>query len=662
MNKRQSKILKVLYNINDFMTFAQIAEQMEVSVKTVRNDIALIKDFLAAQSAGRIETKPHVGVRLNITEEQWKSLSGSAAGEDGEDREISFFIIKSLMKDGTLTAQKLAERYFIGRTRLEKILGGVSEWFFNRHILFERRRGRGISIRYSEFNYRMAMLEFYREFTPELEKLSGAPCPRDLLAADEDYRALCAALYGFNPDKAAKAITETEEKFGLSFNYTSGINLLFLISLCILRNRNGIEPNMPNVLRHPTDGESGKLFADSLANRLEEKYDVRISENERRFIVFCVDISEINSFADDDSRRNFEAANIELCRFTVKAVSLISEIAGIDLREDRFFVKQLFLQFKASISRLRYGIVCNNLLLTRIKTKYPNMMAIAWFMENLFQKELKLEVNEHEVGFFALHIGGAIERQLSQLTACIVCDYGIGISQILKEKITRSIPDIKITSVFSGRDMHMIRNEDCDFVIATTPLDGYRLNHNIVTIGHLLDENDIGILEEHIKRLRSSRRGSVGKIRPRTGLFNTELIFPKVRTADKGSLLKMMCSRMEALGYVTGDFEKSVAEREKTAPTDIGSGFAIPHGLGEYVNHSVAAFASLEHPIEWVENGEPVDIVLLIAFDPDENEEVRQNIMGFYKSVVSFMEDAEACKNLRLQSDREEIIKIFELW
>lgn len=128
------------------------------------------------------------------------------------------------MKDGTLTAQKLAERYFIGRTQLEKVLDGVADWFFNRHILFERRRGRGISIRYSEFNYRMAMLKFCSEFTPELEGLANVSAPQHLGIAERDYKAICAALGGFAPDKVAESIIKTEEEFGLSFNYTSGIN------------------------------------------------------------------------------------------------------------------------------------------------------------------------------------------------------------------------------------------------------------------------------------------------------------------------------------------------------------------------------------------------------------------------------------------------------
>ena len=58
-----------------------------------------------------------------------------------------FFIIRSLMKKSTLTAQRLSEKYYIGRTQLDKILEKISEWFSENHILFEVRRSKGISIK-----------------------------------------------------------------------------------------------------------------------------------------------------------------------------------------------------------------------------------------------------------------------------------------------------------------------------------------------------------------------------------------------------------------------------------------------------------------------------------------------------------------------------------
>lgn len=659
MNKRQYQILSMLRRKHEYVTFGELADELSVSVKTIRNDIAAMKEYLAEEHVGELETKPHAGVRLRIPEEAWQKICQS---EPEEDREILFFIIRQLLKNGSLTAQRLAEQYYIGRTQLDKILDTAQQWFFENHILFERKRGKGILIQYSEWNYRLARLRFYQEYLSEYEKLPGRREAKSAFMNAGEYSAMCAALSGFETDRTAALIAETEQEFGLHFNYVSGVNLLFLTSLCIVRSRAGNEIKMPETQSIPTDGESGTLFSEALAERLEEAYKIRLSKEERGFLKFLADVSEIQEFESEEERRSFEGKNVELCRFTVKLVNILSEVADLALREDRIFVKQMFLQLKATISRLKYGIVFKNQLLGQIKAKYPNMMAVAWFLENIFEKELGLELNEHEVGFLALHIGGAIERQLSGLTACIVCDYGIGISQILREKITRSIPELKITAVYSGRDIQKIKQDSCDFVITTTSLDGYRLNRDMITVGHLLEESDIRHLEDYMKKARSGKNTSVREIIPNVDLFSEELIFPQCRVKSKKELLEMLCERMESLGYVTDGFLESVWEREKSAPTDLGKGFSLPHGMSEYVNHSAAAFASLEEPIDWVENGEPVDMVFLVAFDLDEDDAVKKKIIGFYQSIVSFMEDDQECEKLRSLTDAKQIIKILETW
>lgn len=663
MNKRQIGILKNLHAKKEFTTFAHLAEKFDVSVKTVRNDIGAIKDFLDEENLGAngtdlIETKPHLGVRLNISEEDWHKISL----QDGEndEKDVIFFIIRHLMKNKSLTAQRLAEQYYMSRTQLEKVMARVSKWFFEKHIPFERRRGKGISIRCSEFNYRMALLAHCRENTAFYSELANVGCSEIFVVGYEDYRAICGVLDGFEPKKASEALKQTEEQFGLTLSYTSGFGLLLLISLCITRNGESIE--VPFTDRRITDGKSDALFAGELIKRIESAYNIILPQNEKRFIEFAVEISEIREFDTVSERRSFEAMNIELCRFTMRAVTLISEVSGVSLRDDKFFVKQMFLQLKAAIARLKYGIVFKNELLSQIKSSYPNMMAIAWFLGNIFEKELELELNENEAGFLALHIGGAIERQLSSVTACIVCDYGVGISHVLKEKIMRRIPEIKITSVFSGRDIHKIKNETCDFIISATSLDGYRLDRDIVKVGNLLGTSDIERLEAEVKKVWTKRRGGIKRLKPKTSLFNTELIFPKCDFSKKEELLHMMCARLENLGYVTQGFEKTVLDREKSTPTDIGSGFALPHGLGNFVNHSAAAVATLKEPIEWTKDGDTADIVFLAAFDMDESEEIREEIVRFYKSLVAFMENDDNCGRLRNITRTDEFIKIFDLW
>ena len=659
MTKRQYDILKLLYQNREFTTYAEIAERLGVSVKTVRNDVSAAKEFLSDKCEGIIETKPHSGIRLVISDDDWKKL---APETDEKETEMFFFIVRHLFKTGELTAQRLSHQYYIGRAQLDRVLDRAAQWFLEKKILFERRRGKGISISYNEFNYRIARLFLFDEFSGFYANLVNAPRTTNYFTSPQDYAALCAGLDGFDPLGVAEAILKTEEEFGLSFDYRSGVHFLFLVSLSVLRIRDGLEVSMAEAAGNVPAGESGMKFALSLAEKLSGEYGIVFPKDEIKFIAFAADISEIQSFKDDISRRSFEGLNPELCRFTVKSVNLISEIAEVDLRGDKFFVTHMFTQLKASISRLSFGINFKNPLLSDIKTKYPNMMAIAWFLGNSFENELGLEINEHEVGFLALHIGGAIERRLSQVSACIVCDYGIGVSQILREKISRVIPQIRITSVFSGRDLFSIKKAECDFIISTTTLDETRLRRDVINVGHLLDDADIKKLTDYAAGISRSKKSGVKEINPNISLFNKELIFPKQRVSQKSEILEIMCSKLYNLGYVTADFKNSVLEREKSTPTDIGKGFAIPHGLGEFVNHSAAVFASLENPIEWTEHGEPVDLVFLIAFDLNEDEEVKKKTVAFYRSLVSFMENAKDCEKLRGLSNEKDIIKIFELW
>ena len=656
MNKRQANLLRTLYNNRGFLTLSELAEKFEVSVKTVRNDITVIRDYLESQHTGTVESKPHIGVRTVISEDEWTRLSGNKI-EGSDDREIMFFIIRQLMKKSTLTAQRLAEQYYIGRGQLDKILERIAQWFSENHILLEIRRSKGISISYSEFNYRMAMLKFFSEFW---DMYAGLISHRNSIYSampDEEYTGLCSALNGFDADSVAKILLEVEEKFGLKFNYISNKNLIFLISLSILRYNSGNQIQMPKVSERYTDGVSDKYISDEIVEKLNDRLSVILPDEEKAFIEFAVSIAEIQSFNDDEYRHKFENMNFELCRMTVRTVNIISEIADVNLREDNLFVREMFLQLKSMISRLKYGIVFKNDLLPQIKLKYPNTMAIAWSLENMFDKELEIQINEHDVGFLALYIGGAIGRKFSGIKACIVCDYGIGTSQILKEKIIRAIPELEITSFFSIRDINLIKKGECDFIISTASLDGYRLNKEVVTARQLMDSMDIKMIETQLVKIKKQKKIAVNSIQPTFELFKSDLVFTKCSLTDKTEILKTICRKLEGMGYVTEEFESSVLERETLSATDIGKGIAIPHGCPSYVNHSVAAFMSLKKPIKWTENGEYIDLIFLLAFDMGESERVKETIIKFYKSIVVFMEDDSFCEKLKTSENSEQILK-----
>ena len=87
----------------------------------------------------------------------------------------------------------------------------------------------------------MALLAHCRENTAFYSELANVGGSEVFVVGYEDYRAICGALDGFEPKKASEALKKTEEQFGLTLNYASGFDLLFLISLCIMRTGENIE-------------------------------------------------------------------------------------------------------------------------------------------------------------------------------------------------------------------------------------------------------------------------------------------------------------------------------------------------------------------------------------------------------------------------------------
>ena len=205
MNRRQLDLLKTLYGSRKFLTLSEMADMFKVSTKTIRNDITSIKEYLAAHNAGSLETKPHIGVRAVITHDEWLRLTADA-DDDGESREILFFIIKNLMRNGCLTAQRLSEQYYLGRTELDRIMERAAEWFSNNHIDFRVRRGTGISINYTEFNFRLAMMHLFTEFWDMFTDTISTRSPQYATMPDDEYTAMRAILNGFEADSVAKIL------------------------------------------------------------------------------------------------------------------------------------------------------------------------------------------------------------------------------------------------------------------------------------------------------------------------------------------------------------------------------------------------------------------------------------------------------------------------
>lgn len=81
------------------------------------------------------------------------------------------------------------------------------------------------------------------------------------------------------------------------------------------------------------------------------------------------------------------------------------------------------------------------------------------------------------------------------------------------------------------------------------------------------------------------------------------------------------------LGAVQPEYAEAMWEREQVFPSEIGSGFAIPHGTDDsrrYVNFDQLVFVRFRSPLTWV--AEQVEVAIGIASAGDGHVELLGNL------------------------------------
>jgi mannitol/fructose-specific phosphotransferase system IIA component len=121
-------------------------------------------------------------------------------------------------------------------------------------------------------------------------------------------------------------------------------------------------------------------------------------------------------------------------------------------------------------------------------------------------------------------------------------------------------------------------------------------------------------------------------------------------TASSREEAVALCGKMLVeLDAVSAEYADAMWEREQVFPSEMGEGFAIPHGTDEsraFVNFDQLVFLRLRGEITWV--NEPVSVCVGIASAGDGHVEILGNL-------ADILMDDDAAHILRTSTNPEEI-------
>jgi transcriptional antiterminator len=641
---RMYKIAMVLLENNEPITTSKIALQLGVSSKTVRNDLKKLEEFVEEEGL-KLTKKTGVGIVIEGSDKNKEILLSSIKEETNYIEPFSPLgrqkhILRSLfLQHEKVTAAKLADELYVCTATVNNDLKKAEELISSYNLSISKKDNHILELVGEEKDFRQAISNLIFQSADESDnrlvdlyrttRLDSATINQLNNLVKIDY------------SKLESYINSLENNLSFKFTQEAFISLIIHIAIAIKRIKSGkdvlLSDDVLDNLKETKEFES----AQTLSLELETSFGVKIPEQEIGYITLHVLGSKIGGKDVEFTGVFKKVEEMELVvEIANKIIATASDALQINLRNDHILLNGLILHLRPTINRLKYDLSLRNPILEEIKNNYPDIFGVAWMASSVFKKYLDKPVPESEVGYIALHLSAALERNRVKTKTLVVCHSGIGTSQLLSARLERCFREIDIVGVVSSTNMTSNTINEVDIIISTVPL---KVDKPVLVISPLFTSEDIKKVENYLDGYQNKYIGKGFDI-------SKEYLVKNERYANKNEAIIDICKSLETRGYVNDEFKFSAIKREEIYPTEVGYGVAIPHGNPHEILKPCIAAVHLKHPVQW--GTEKVEFVFVICLTENQSK----HTFSIFKKFNYEMEQDDFAFNMRNSPETAQII------
>lgn len=598
MNEKNKMILSYLKSNETYTQSSALAKYLNVSERTIKRYIKSINADLEKHGA-RIDSTKGLGYKLLIfSNEDFNKYLSMNTGISEKKSSVTIDLLVNILKDYPVKLDSIATKLYTSRSTLQAELSNIRDLLDEYSINLQYKPYTGLYLEGKEEDIRKCYIRYlFKEDSPnEIQLLTDlGNVNNELIAVLKKYI-------------ERKIIEKKIDKNDYEIEYLTK----FIAVSCF---RAKLNHNLDKSLSENKNYED--VFGDEFNNLLEEIFKVRLSDDEINYINVLIKSDDINS-TDEIINKD-------------KIKKLISEsIRQIDIRyksflnEDSLLISSLTNHILNSYHRYNLNIDVENIILDQVKRSYPDAFNYALDLCSILENNLNININSNEVGYIAIHFATSIERAKQQTTykAIIVCNTGMGTSELIRIKLRRYLPQIEVLGCYQVHYLEHINLEEIDFIISTINIDKPLIKDKaLIKVSHVLNDDDIQNIEHELNKIYLQ-----GYLK---SLFNEKVFYNRLDVKDKNQLLEYVCSDMVNKDFISSEDKEIILNREKLSSTEISNLVAVPHCISAKNKNSIA-ICTLTNPINW--GNARVKLVFVACLDPDKKE--NKHVFPFIHSRI----------------------------
>ncbi|WP_436854318.1 BglG family transcription antiterminator [Staphylococcus caeli] len=579
MLERHAKMIQLLLNKrNQYINADEIAMDLNISNRTVRNDIKFINSEILKALIISVKGR---GYKLNFDEYDVMQIEGILSEYKNKESEILIKLAyQLLMYEQPITIEQLANTYHLTKAEINDFLSKISAWSLSFEVTIKVTKRKGITVSGSEMNIRNAILH--------LNQLSENIQNVDTLILNELPKA--------HINKMTKIIEETLKTYHI---HTSRIRIKqLLIHLIIIFKRS-----------HDEDGQSWVIddtaydIALQCVTQINQALGYHLTKETAKLLSFF--ISYYFNQYDLGLEKIFVKSYIE------RMIYQMEKIVGIAFSTDLLLQENLFEHFSRTYLRIAKDVYINNPLTDDIKKHYPFVFNALYETVTFLSKDSDIHLVEDEIAFLALHFQSSIDRNDKEIfNIVITCYYGVGISSLLEAKIANLDDRISIVVTLKFEQVEQYDFTNVDALVTTHAIETDQLPAHVTLI-----EVSPLFSEEDGKKILTSMHHKQNPLIQQDELANIQfdIVADRQESLNASFVFEQAQEIFDRDYSVMTDYIQSALERERFSSTYIGNAISIPHGDPEKVLKSHVIIFKNQQGFTWKQNKAKIIFFLAIA-------------------------------------------------
>lgn len=622
-------ILKQIQNRN-FITLTEIAERLNVSTRTVRNDIKSLNDIFgdSAFIDGEQGSYRLYIIDIEDFEKKREEIFKSNGYLDSPKKRMAY-IFKTLLKSNIpYVIDELAYEMNVGRSTVNGDIKKLNEILSPYGISIEGKSNSGITLVGGELNKRLFILENIYNFIYKDNTLEQSV---------ED------------------SIFHISEKYKFETMTAVAFKKTVIIMIDRVLSGNFIE-KLPNEYYDIEKNNISKP-AREVAEALEKILNIFVPTEEKIFISIPIigmrtptNIETVYSLGISEDIHKTIDKIIEQIKYELNLY-----INKNNLNEEFFY------HISFMINRLKFGYLLKNPISEEIREKYPLAYKMSSIAGRIISKEYNVEVPEDELGYITAYFGAyMLEYKTSQAyyKIALVCGTGRGTARLISTQLKRVLDKDAQLDLYADNQVTEEILNSYDIVFTTLNL-AYTIKTPIIKIQDIFDEKEILLEIEKTKQLQklSIPLTRIGGISIIAALIDEYKFF--ILDNNK-SYIENTCDMIDNLqkeGFVDIDFKDRVLKREEKSTMVFNKSIAFPHAVNYLDDNIVIAIGISEEGIK-SDDGSNIKLIFLLALPKSENQDDTV-LVRIYDEIISIAQDENIVKELSKTKDFKSIIKSF---